>query len=570
VRVFANNILCELLKVKCESTEFDDVSTVTALPSSPTVTRSKLTDSDLLSLSTPELNRRLQSMSSKERKRLKQRRQTLKNRGYARKCRARRISDNCKLLHANQVLVAEVNELKERMLSLSTRHKLITHLNHHQQSMSSDEQICLRQRRQLLKNRGYIQTCRARSINDNHLLQHTNEVLVAEVNETGEREPSVSSHELNDLQSMSSDHHSQLRQQHRTLKNRGIDNHLLQHTNEVVVAEVNETGEREPSLSSHELNDLQSMSSDHHSQLRQQHRTLKNRGIDNHLLQHTNDAVDAEANQNSRVPTVTSSKLSDDALLSLSTCELNHHLRSVSCNERRRLKQRRRTLKNRSYARTCRTRRITELRRANEAHLVEVNELKERLHTLTAERDDFDHTLQHPDEALVAEINELKERVLTLTVERDYYHQQHQQPNEALVAEVNELKIRLHTLTTERDYCDQALRHQNEAVVAQVTELKERVRTLTAERDYYRQHERQPNEALVTELNELKDKVHTLTSERDYYDHKLQQTNEAVVVQMNELKERVRTLTVEREYYREQFDRLLEARLQDFGKGQLT
>jgi len=513
VRVFANNILCELLKVKCESTEFDDVSTVTALPSSPTVTRSKLTDSDLLSLSTPELNRRLQSMSSKERKRLKQRRQTLKNRGYARKCRARRISDNCKLLHANQVLVAEVNELKERMLSLSTRHKLITHLNHHQQSMSSDEQICLRQRRQLLKNRGYIQTCRARSINDNHLLQHTNEV---------------------------------------------------------VVAEVNETGEREPSLSSHELNDLQSMSSDHHSQLRQQHRTLKNRGIDNHLLQHTNDAVDAEANQNSRVPTVTSSKLSDDALLSLSTCELNHHLRSVSCNERRRLKQRRRTLKNRSYARTCRTRRITELRRANEAHLVEVNELKERVHTLTAERDDFDHTLQHPDEALVAEINELKERVLTLTVERDYYHQQHQQPNEALVAEVNELKIRLHTLTTERDYCDQALRHQNEAVVAQVTELKERVRTLTAERDYYRQHERQPNEALVTELNELKDKVHTLTSERDYYDHKLQQTNEAVVVQMNELKERVRTLTVEREYYREQFDRLLEARLQDFGKGQLT
>ena len=113
--------LCELLKVKSEvpSTYFSDVSTTTTLPSSPTVTSSELNDDELLSLSTRELNRRLQSLSSDERSRLKQRRRTLKNRGYAQTCRTRRVNDHHKLQHTTEALVAEVNELKDKLSTVT-------------------------------------------------------------------------------------------------------------------------------------------------------------------------------------------------------------------------------------------------------------------------------------------------------------------------------------------------------------------------------------------------------------------------------------------------------------------
>jgi len=141
-------------------------------------------------------------------------------------------------------------------------------------------------------------------------------------------------------------------------------------------------------------------------------------------------------------PRVTSSDLSDDELLKLSTRELNRRLQSMSSDERNRLKQRRRTLKNRGYAQTCRSRRVNDhhqLQHTTEA-LAEANkELIGQVEKLTAERDDYRdkyHQLQHTTEALAAPNKD--GQVEKLTAERDDY------------------RDKLAAVTAERDYfCDQ-------------------------------------------------------------------------------------------------------------------
>ena len=79
-------------------------------------------DDDLVSLPVRELNRRLQGCQKNEVQRLKQKRRTLKNRGYAQNCRSKRMQQKSELEITNKALHQKIADLK-RSLNSSVRER---------------------------------------------------------------------------------------------------------------------------------------------------------------------------------------------------------------------------------------------------------------------------------------------------------------------------------------------------------------------------------------------------------------------------------------------------------------
>jgi len=84
----------------------------------------ELSDDELVLLPVRELNRRLQGVSKEVVLQLKQKRRTLKNRGYAQNCRTKRLQHRWELEKHNDGLMSELDKLRLQVVTLTQERDL--------------------------------------------------------------------------------------------------------------------------------------------------------------------------------------------------------------------------------------------------------------------------------------------------------------------------------------------------------------------------------------------------------------------------------------------------------------
>ena len=107
-----------LSQTRLNSIDFDAQSTISSEPQSPQVLQGSTKDffdDELVNLPIRELNKRLRSLPKEESQKIRKRRRSLKNRGYATSCRQRRVALKESLESQNQRLKLELREMKERL-----------------------------------------------------------------------------------------------------------------------------------------------------------------------------------------------------------------------------------------------------------------------------------------------------------------------------------------------------------------------------------------------------------------------------------------------------------------------
>lgn len=149
-------------------------------------------------------------------------------------------------------------------------------------------------------------------------------------------------------------------------------------------------------LQAHHLNHLEHLaplnmhsSSYHHSQ--------SNRPLSVSSTRSSTNSPRGAYNSCNSISSGSSDKIGDELLTSLTVRELNKRLHGCPREEVVRLKQKRRTLKNRGYAQNCRSKRLQqrhELERTNRQLHNDLNRIKMELHRIIQERDQLKQRLQ--------------------------------------------------------------------------------------------------------------------------------------------------------------------------------